>query len=572
MLYLQEFLISNPLIELWLVTLVLVVLWYIVKSLRQPILIWYILWWLLLGPQWLDLIHHYWQIEVYAYFGVSLLLFMVWLWLNPAIIKEVWKVAAIAWTWQVIFTSVIGFMMAMLLWFDLTASILIAIWLTFSSTIVIVKLVSDRWDSNTTYGKIALGILIVQDIIAMLILLAISSSAIDMWDQSIYIFVWYITLKVLWLLSIAVIAANYILPKIIQTLSKQKELLLLFVITRAILFGGLRYYAWFSMEIWALLAWIALANSRYRFHIFSELRPFRDFFLALFFVYLWGQIVFDNMTSMIVPILLFSAFVLIWNPIIVISILMKLWYGSKDSFMTGLTVAQISEFSFIVVGLALTTGIIDDPNILSLVTIIWLITMTWSSYMFAYADKIYTYIEPHLKKREQNTWIQEKLYTQSIYKVVVVWYGRLGKYIATKLRTQQIPFCIVDSDMHKVELAIEKWYNAIYGHIQDTDMLSNVVCQETQIIYSTVADHDINIQLLTKIHDDYDHIRFVVVAQYLDEAEHLYSKKADYVIFPHMSWAHESRRVLEQHFRDPEEFISSKIQNREALHIHKTHI
>ena len=571
MLYLQEFLIQNPLIELGLVSLVLVILWYLVKSLRQPILIWYILGWLLLWPQWFDIIHHYEQIQVYAYFGVSLLLFMVWLGLNPSIIKEVWKVAAIAGTWQVIFTSVIWFMIAMLLWFDTTASILIAIWLTFSSTIVIVKLVSDRWDSGTTYGKIALGILIVQDIIAMLILLAISSSAIDMWDASIYNFIWYISLKVLWLLALAIICAKYILPTIVQKLSKQKELLLLFVITRAILFGGLRYYAGFSMEIWALLAWVALANSRYRFHIFSELRPFRDFFLALFFVYLWGQIVFDNMASMMIPIILFSLFVLIWNPIIVVSIMMKLGYGGKDSFMTWLTVAQISEFSFIVVWLALTTGIIDDPNILSLVTIIWLITMTGSSYMFAYADKIYTYIEKYVKRFEQNTWIQETLYTQSIYKVVVVWYGRLWKFIASKLRAQQIPFCIVDSDMHKVELALEKWYNAIYGNIQDTDMLGNVVCKQTQIIYSTVADHDINIQLLTNMHDNYDHIKFVVVAQYLDEAENLYAKKADYVVFPHMSGAHESREVLEKHFRDPEEFISSKIKNREALHIHKTH-
>jgi Kef-type K+ transport system membrane component KefB len=177
--------------------------------------------------------------------------------------------------------------------------------------------------------------------------------------------------------------------------------MLLFVITRAIVFGGLRHYAGFSMEIGALLAGVTLASSRYRFHVFSELRPLRDFFLALFFVYLGGQVVFDNIGLMILPIVLLSLFVLIGNPIIIGWIMMKLGYSSKDSFMTGLTVAQISEFSFIVVGMALTSGLLEDSAILSLVTVIGLITMTGSSYMFTYADRIFVWLAPLIKKYQK---------------------------------------------------------------------------------------------------------------------------------------------------------------------------
>jgi len=568
----QYFLIENPLIELWLITLILVAFGFVAKTLRQPILVWYILGWLLLGPQGFNIIHHYENIQFYAHFWVSLLLFMVWLGLNPWIIKEVWKVSAIAGIGQVVFTSVIGYLLSIALWFEPIIALFIAISLTFSSTIVIVKLVSDRWDSATTYWKIALWILIVQDIIAMLILLAISTSTIQLWDQSLSVIVAEVLLKVFGLLTMAIIFAKYILPATIAKLAKQKELLLLFVISRAILFGWLRYYAWFSMEIWALLAGIALASSRYRFHIFSELRPFRDFFLALFFVYLWGQILFDNMWSVIIPIILFSLFVLIWNPIIVIWLMMKLGYWSKDSFMTWLTVAQISEFSFIVVWLALTAGIIDDPNILSMVTIIWLITMTGSSYMFTFAPYIFEYVKPLLSKFEQSHVVWGNEYSDTEYTVIVMWFWRLWKFISAKLKEHQIPFCIIDNDIKKVESAENEWYNAMYADMQDTDTLSNVVSKKTKLLYSTVANHDIDLQLLTNIWDSYDNIKCIVVASYLDEAESLYHHNADYVIFPHMSWAKEGREVIQSHFWEPEKFISSKLHNREQLSKHKFNI
>ncbi len=567
-----QFLIENPLIELWFVTLVLVVIGYIVKLLKQPVLIWYILGWLILWPQVFNVIQHYSNIEFYAHFGVSLLLFMVWLWLNPGIVKEVGKVSTIAWVGQVLFTSFIWYWIALIMWFSHIVSLFIAIALTFSSTIVIVKLISDRGDSWTTYGKIALWILIVQDIIAMLILLAISAFTMTWEQESLWMLLVTIGIEVIWLLFLAWIFARYILPRVVDALAKQKELLLLFVITRAILFWWLWYYFWFSMEIWALLAWVTLASSRYRFHIFSELRPFRDFFLALFFVYLWWQIVFDDIGSMLLPIVVFSAFVLIGNPLIVITLMMKLWYNRKDSFMTWLTVAQISEFSFIVIWLALTAWIIQDQNILSLVTIIWLITMTWSSYMFANAEKIY----PYIAKFFQNSNI-DHLHTTLINtdknKIIIVWYGRLWKYIAAKLKQNQIPFCILEKDVKRVKSAEIIWYESIYGDVEDNDTLVWLISRNTELVYSTVDNYDTNIQMLTSLKDLHDHVKVIVVASYIDEAEWLYQAgSADYVVFPHLSWATESWDILEKHVTQPEKFILSKIKNLEALQIHRSHI
>ena len=240
--------------------------------------------------------------------------------------------------------------------------------------------------------------------------------------------------------------------------------------------------------------------------------------------------------------------------------------------MTWLTVAQISEFSFIVVWLALTAWIINDPNILSLVTIIWLITMTWSSYMFANAEKIYPYIVNIFHDNNGNH-LNKMLSNADKNKVIIVWYWRLWKYIAIKLQQNQIPFCILEHDVKKAEAAEKMWYETIYGAVEDNDTLLSLISKNTELVYSTVDNYDTNIQILTSLKDLHAHVKVVVVASYIDEAEWLYHEgSADYVIFPHLAWAVESWDILEKHTENPEQFIISKIKSIEALQMHKSHI
>jgi len=437
-----------------------------------------------------------------------------------------------------------------------------------------VKLISDRGDAGTKYGKIALWILIVQDILAMLVLLIISSLTLPSESSWRFLIIRVVTV-VSFLLYIARLASKYILPKVLEKLSDEKELLLLFIITWAILLWGLRYYAWFSMEIWALLAWVTLASSRYRFHIFSELRPFRDFFLALFFVYLGGQIVFDNILVILFPVIIFSAFVLLWNPTIIITLMLKLWYKSKESFMTGLTVAQISEFSFIIIGLALSTWMIQDQNILSIVTIVWLLTMTWSSYMFAHADEIYHKIKPIIKRFEKKSIVQKlnkhkKIHTE--YSIIILWYGRLWQYIASKLKDHQIKFLIAEIDPEKIKRAKKKWYQIVYWSANDTDFLLQILSEEVEIVYSTIDQYDTNIHILTTIKEDHPDCKIITTAHYIEEVESHYDNDADHVIFPHFSWATESWDLLEKHVRAPEEFKKHSKKARKALQNHKEYL
>jgi voltage-gated potassium channel Kch len=144
--------------------------------------------------------------------------------------------------------------------------------------------------------------------------------------------------------------------------------------------------------------------------------------------------------------------------------------------------------------------------------------------------------------------------------------------MASKLRQHQVSFCIIDNQQTKVALAEKDGYAVIYGDVSDNDLLRQVITSHTQVVYSTAGDHDTNIHILTISKEVSDEIKVISLAAYLDEAEHLYDAGTDYVIFPHMSGAHESRDIIEKHIREPEEFMPQKIKNREALQVHKSHI
>lgn len=551
------FLTNNPFIELGIITLVLVLFWVLAKYLKQPVLVWYIMWWVVMSPSVADMIHHHENIKLFAEFGITLLLFIVWLWLNPRIIKEVGKVATIVWIWQVLFTSVVGFWIIYLLGFDVVASLYIAVALTFSSTIVIVKLISDRWDTATVYWKIALGMLIVQDMVAMIVLIVISTTMMEI-ESSIWRFIAITITKLLWLWLFVRFMSKYVISKILKKLSHTSEIMLLFTITRAILLGWFWYYLWYSVEIGALLAWVSLANSQYRFHIASELRPLRDFFVALFFVYLWSQVMFDSVLTQLPIIIALSLFVLIGNPMIVMALMWYLGYTKKNGFMTWLTVAQISEFSFIVIALAIKAWHITDPWILSMVTVIWLITMMGSSYFFAYADKLYAILGNSLSIFERKDLLQQSEKNSSWYQTIFIGYSRIAKYILNRVKTSHEKIMVIDFDPIRISQAKTNWFKTRYWDINNHDILTEELWKNTQIVCSTIADYDTNRNIIQIVKSTNKFIKVVCVANYPDEAQELYFYWADFVVVPHHTWAESLRTAMQQYSGDLIDVLKSK--------------
>ncbi|PIN76617.1 sodium:proton exchanger, partial [Candidatus Woesearchaeota archaeon CG10_big_fil_rev_8_21_14_0_10_47_5] len=411
-------------VELSMIIIIAVIVTGLMRLLKQPLIIGYILTGVILSPYFLNIIRSTDAISVFAQIGIALLLFIVGLNLNPRIIKDVGKVSLITGVGQVIFTSVIGFFLGRLLGFSTIASIYIAIALAFSSTVIITKLLSDKGDMETLYGRISIGFLIVQDLVAILVLMVIASIPTGL---SFSTLVFGIILKGLGLLLLLFLVGAYILPPICKAVAKSQEFLLLFSIGWCLALASLFYYMNFSIEIGALLAGITLSVSAYRYEICSKMKPLRDFFIILFFILLGSQMAFANISQYIIPILVFSAFILIGNPLIVMALMGLLGYSKRNSFLAGLTVAQISEFSLILIILGVKVGHLTN-EVLSIVTVIGLITIAGSTYLILYADKIYPLLSRYLGvfERKGKKVDEHRYHSDGDYDLILFGYNRIG--------------------------------------------------------------------------------------------------------------------------------------------------
>ncbi len=535
----------------------------IMRLLKQPLIIGYILTGIIVGPRLLNIISSTETISIFSHIGIALLLFIVGLSLSPKVTKEVGKVSSITGVGQVIFTSLIGFFICRLLGFSPIASIYVAIALTFSSTIIIMKLLSDKDDIETLYGRIAIGFLIVQDIIAILILMIISSIPAG-FDFTNLVF--GTILKGFGLLVILFLVGIYILPKVTKIIAKSQEFLLLFSIGWCLALASLFYYLSFSMEIGALLAGITLSLSPYRYEISSKMTPLRDFFIVLFFILLGSQMGFADISLYIIPIIIFSAFILIGNPLIVMTLMGLLGYTKRNSFLAGLTVAQISEFSLILIALGVKVGHLSN-EILSFVTAIGLITIAGSTYMIIYANKIYPYLSKYLGifERKGKKVDEHRYHKDGIYDIILFGYNRIGYDLLESFKKIKKKFLIVDYNPETIMCLAKEGTDCRYGDASDSELLNELNLSKAKMVYSTIPDFETNLLLINKIRESNKKAIIIVVSHQIDEAIELYDKGASYVIMPHFLGGHHASTLIEKYGLNLSKFLKAKVAHIEHL-------
>ncbi len=555
--------VSNVFVELSIIIFIAVVVVSIVRLLKQPLIIGYILTGIIVSPSLLNIVQSQDAITTFAQIGVALLLFMVGLNMNPAMIKGVGKVSLITGLGQILFTSVIGFFISILLGFSTIVAIYIAIALTFSSTIIIMKLLSDKGDIDTLYGRISVGFLIVQDLVAILILMAISSalSGENLMSKAFETFVIGISL-----FTFVLFIGISLIPKLTTYIAKSQEFLLLFSIGWALALASLFYYFNFSMEIGALLAGVVLSVSPYRYEIVSKMKPLRDFFVIMFFILLGSQMVFTNISQYIIPILIFSAFILVGNPLIVMVLMGLLGYTKRNSFLAGLTVAQISEFSFILVALGVKVGHLTN-EILSLVTVVGLITITGSSYLILYANKIYPYLSKYLTifERKGEKVDEHKYQKDGIYDIILFGYDRIGYDILESFKKIKKKFLIVDYNPETITKLAKEGFDCKYGDADDSELLNELNFSKIKMVVSTIHNLNTNLLLINKIRESNKKAIITVVSHQIDEAMRLYDAGATYVLMPHFLGGHHVSTMIEEHGLNLNKFLKEKVAHIEHL-------
>lgn len=519
---------QNVFAELSVIIVIATVISLIMRIFRQPLIIGYILTGVLVGPSVLHLINSPETIEVFSSIGIALLLFIIGLGLNPRVIKEVGKVSILTGLIQVAATAFFAFGGGLILGLSKTDSAFFAVALAFSSTIIILKLLSDKKEQNRLYGKIAIGILLIQDVLATIALLFVTSSGEGGFSASSLI---QLAMKGALIALPLLIIGNVVLPRFHKLIAGSQEFLFLFALGWGFGSAALFELAGFSLEIGALIAGISLAGLPYTAEISSRLRPLRDFFIVVFFIALGTRINLANLDTVIPALLLASLIVIIFKPLVTMIIMGLLGYTKRTSFKTSVSMAQISEFSLVFVILGSKQGLVSD-DLVSIVTIVALVTIAISSYLIIYSDKLFSILEQGLSMFESRKTHFEKE-SRHHYELVLFGYQKGGHEFVKVFKSLNKKYIVIDYDPDVIDTLEHKKIDHLYGDAMDIELLEEAGLDKAKLIVSTISDHETNKFLIHLIEKINPNAVVILHGETVREAAELYENGASYVIIPH---------------------------------------
>lgn len=537
---------------------------YLARMFKQPIIPAYIIGGLLVGPAGLRLITDIETIKIISEIGIAFLLFVVGLELDLKKLKDIGLVAVFGGSMQIFILFVIGFILGKAgNGFTNLQAAYIGLMIAFSSTMVVIKLLSDKREVDTLHGRIILGILLMEDIFAIFAI-AILSSLGELGGSFVVLSIG----KAAILLVLAVALSRILFPTIFKIAAKSKEMLFLTSIATCFLFAIFAHSLGFSIAIGAFLAGVLLANLPYNIEIIGRVIPVRDFFATLFFASLGMQFSTTNLGAIILPLAILTVVVILFKPFLIMVINKMFGYGKRESFRSAISLAQTSEFSLIIMAQGLVLGHVSQ-NMFTLAIILAMVTISATAYFIRYDSKIYFSLSKYLKPFETRESAARELgypYEAKEYQAILVGYDRIGFNILQKMMDLKKSLLVIDFNPEIIKRLMRMKQPCIYGDVADLEIIERLNLKHTEIIISTAPEARDNFGLIKAFKKKNRKGLIFVTSDSVDDALELYRRGADYVILPHLLGGRHVALLLEQINGDLSKLLGQKTSHiRELL-------
>lgn len=550
--------------ELSLVILVTVGVSIVMKLIRQPLILGYILSGLLVGPSFFGLIHSNEVFDVFSSIGIALLLFIIGLGMNVAELRSLGKPIFIT-AFATLFTvGTLGFTAGSLLGFTRNEALITAFALFFSSTIIIVKILSDKKEAGRLHGQIAIGVILLDDLVATLALLYVATG--DTGGLTVTE-IGMLFIKGVLLVLILYLASTRILKQLTKLMASSQELLFLFALAWGFGVASLFELAGFSIEIGALFAGVTLASLPYAQEISARLKSLRDFFVVLFFITLGESLQLNNLSAGLVPALILAAIVIVAKPVTIISSLGLLGYPKRVAFKAGINLSQISEFSIILVLLAASSGMVGE-KLSAIITIVAIITITSSTYLMQYDNQLFRLFDRiKFKTFEKGTTKREKRHHRS-YPLILFGYHKGGHEFINTFKDMGKRYVVVDYDPNVIDLLERQSVPYLYGDATDLELLDELHIEHARLVVSTFTEYDVTQTLVTNVRRANPDTVIVCHADNQTEALLLYELGATYVMIPHYIGSEKVSAFIKQKGLDKSEFEDFRLHHVGSLLAH----
>jgi len=566
---------ENIFFDIGFVIIVATVFAYAARILKQPLIPAYILAGVVIGPM-LGLITNTEIVKTLSEIGIAFLLFIVGLEINLKKLKGVGLVASLGGVIQVVFIFAIAFIVSLLIGFIAIEAVYIAFVIALSSTMVVVKILSDRKQIDTLHGKIIIGILVMQDIIAIIALSILANiSDFSFITLALSIFNGFVAL------FIAILISKYLFPSIFAFAAKSQELLFISAVSVSFFYSILFNYLGFSIAIGAFIGGVSLANLHYNIEIIGKIKALRDFFSVMFFVSLGMQLFFGSFSAIIKPLIVLLILVIVFKPLIMMFTTAFFGYKKRTAFLTAISLAQISEFSLIIVAQGLLLGHINH-EIFSLTVLLAIITITLTTYFVKFEDDIYKRASKYLDAFDRLTDNQEDLEYMPKKKrndIILCGYNRIGYGIVKTLKKVKKSLMVVDFDPETIKSLIKHKIPCIYGDIGDIEILERMDFKKAKMVISTIPTKFDNRLLIRKAKKANPQIIIFVTGNQINDALELYDAGADYVLLPHFLGGEHLSILIEDFTVSVNKIIENKIRHINELkerhafgHEHAAHV
>ena len=540
---------ENILTDIGLAIVAATALAYVARVLRQPLLLAYIGAGLLIGPAGLGLIHNDAEIAELAELGLAFLMFIVGLEIDLKKLVNSGRVGALVGTIQVVLCAALTLGFAALLGFGGLPALYLGVASAFSSTMIVVKLLSDKSELDTVDGRLTLGILLMQDVLAIVVL----ALQPNLRDPSL-VPIGASLLSGLGLVAGSLLVSRFVLPGLFRYVAKSPEIVLISAISWCLIVGYLAILANFSIAMGALIAGVTLSAFPYSLDVVAKLRSLRDFFVTLFFVALGMQLQIDSPLVVLVSLAL-SGVVVASRFLTIGPALYLLGYGPRVGTLCSLALAQAGEFALVIASLGLTLGHIG-PDVASILALTLVITSTVSTYMVMANHTIARRVASLLK----GLGLRDRAHAETPGDaehgphepgVILLGFHRVASSIVHLARETEDrrDVLVVDfspevfRELRAIDVPI------IYGDISHLDTLEHAGIEKADVVLSTVSEDFLrgtdNITLLRQVRRLNPHARVVLSAETLDRARAMYAAGADYVLLPRVETARAFLDVLE---------------------------
>ncbi|MGH8005447.1 MAG: cation:proton antiporter [Candidatus Binatia bacterium] len=539
---------------------------FIASKLKQPPILAYLVAGVLIGPEiGLRLIADQEVIESISEIGLILLLFIIGLEMDLKKLRASGKPVIVTGSLQFVLCTLLGLAFFPLLGFRVGQPdavggqfglLYMAVTAALSSTMIVVKLLYDKFELDTLPGRITLGVLVFQDVWAIIVLAIQPNLLNPQFTPLLAAFT-----KGVLLVTVSLLASRYLLPSLFRSIAKLPELMLVASLAWCFLVCAGANSAGLSREMGALVAGVALSTFPYRLDITAKVTNIRDFFVTLFFVALGMKIPLP--TSEILTLAIFSSLFLVASRFLsVFPVLYLMGYGHRVALLPSLNLSQISEFSLVIASLGLAAGHIDT-QLVSLVIFIFAITSTLSTYIINASHSLYQSGSRLLSRLgvrdladEQSH--QEPPVDRAHRRVVFLGFFRdassiLHEFDLAHEGDGRHPLLdevlVIDFNPVVYNELQRRGIDCVYGDISARETLHHAGIHGAELVVATIPDATLkgttNAQLLRQVRQLYPQASIIVSAESVSEALRLYEQGADYVYMPRLHSAVQMARVME---------------------------